>query len=572
LFGLTHEVARRFGRRVLLVPCFHDEPMARLRLLRRTYEAVGGILYHSPEEQALAQNVLGLNHPYASIVGTVLDLPAPEPIDRPRKKDEPPYVVYCGRFTPEKGIDRLLEYAKRYVAARPNRFRFVLMGQGDIALPHAPWLVNLGYVTDDIKREVIADARALVQLSTNESLSLVTLEAWAAAVPVIGHRDCPVMRGQMERSGGGATIGDYAEFAAALDSLSDDPHRWREAGAAGRRYVRENYSSRTAFAERLLEAIAGLDKPLEEQMRQKGLSRARMFDYAVWRKTLDEIVAQTLRRDFGERHLVLEVAPLLASKITRPQDRMVAVPVRVVNRGDLPAAAEGPARVELGYRLEDSEAKSRLAPLQVPLPNLLAPGQSLVTVVPVAVPQTPGRYRVVFFGYQPRQGEVKAPTGNTTVLELEVHTDDVPVEAAPVAGPLISGAQRSLAEANALKTLPTDYADVTQGFLAKWKRLVKRKLLHNFRRGYVDLLSRQQSDFNEKVLAALCQLLEGLQATSQAAAGANRLGDAAQLQAQLRRSRRQLRDLRRRHAQLERRLEAVEQRLECLSERKEVLT
>ena len=49
---------------------------------------------------------------------------------------------------------------------------------------------------------------------------------------------------------------------------------------------------------------------------------------------------------------------------------------------------------------------------------------------------------------------------------------------------------------------------MTEGFLASWKRRVKRKLLYNFKHAYVDVLSRQQSAFNRAVLAALADLVE----------------------------------------------------------------
>ena len=47
LFGLSADVAQAFPERTLLVPCFHDEPLARLTLWPRLYCELGGILYHT---------------------------------------------------------------------------------------------------------------------------------------------------------------------------------------------------------------------------------------------------------------------------------------------------------------------------------------------------------------------------------------------------------------------------------------------------------------------------------------------------------------------------------------------
>ena len=73
---------------------------------------------------------------------------------------------------------------------------------------------------------------------------------------------------------------------------------------------------------------------------------------------------------------------------------------------------------------------------------------------------------------------------------------------------LTDAAQAALAEAERLQRLPDDYLDVTEGVLATWKRRLKRKLLGNFKHAYVDVLSRQQSAFNQQLVTAVQQLAE----------------------------------------------------------------
>src|SRR5262249_96452 len=115
LFGLTADVARAFPEKTLLVSCFHDEPLARLQVWRRTYQGVGGILYHSSEEQKLAETVLGLNHPGGTQIDIAIDVgtgdrPAPDAteagdgtrnVPATRFVDRP-YLVYCGRYSIQK--------------------------------------------------------------------------------------------------------------------------------------------------------------------------------------------------------------------------------------------------------------------------------------------------------------------------------------------------------------------------------------------------------------------------------------------------------------------------------------
>jgi hypothetical protein len=59
-----------------------------------------------------------------------------------------------------------------------------------------------------------------------------------------------------------------------------------------------------------------------------------------------------------------------------------------------------------------------------------------------------------------------------------------------------------------LQKLPEDYRDVTQGALAGLKLRIKRKLLGNFKKAYVDVLSRQQSACNQHLLEAVQTLTD----------------------------------------------------------------
>ena len=76
------------------------------------------------------------------------------------------------------------------------------------------------------------------------------------------------------------------------------------------------------------------------------------------------------------------------------------------------------------------------------------------------------------------------------------------------AAPFLEVARAALVEAEQRRELPDDYLDITEGWLCRWKRLIKLKLLGNFKRGYVDVLSRQQSQVNRQLLTALQQVTE----------------------------------------------------------------
>lgn len=111
------------------------------------------------------------------------------------------------------------------------------------------------------------------------------------------------------------------------------------------------------------------------------------------------------------------------------------------------------------------------------------------------------------------------------------------------------GAQ--LAAVESLAELPASYVDISEGLLARWKQAVKRKLLHQFQVGYVDLLSRQQTAFNQQMLAVVQELMERFAMLSPATDPSTEMLRA-------------VRRLNRRVVRMSRRMDELEQRLKAL--------
>jgi glycosyltransferase involved in cell wall biosynthesis len=515
LSGLTLAVARSLPEKTIVVPCFHDEPLAHLATWGKVYGEAAGLFYHSREEQEFAQAGLGLNHPYAAVIGTFLEMEkppflSPTPTLSPQRgRRETPsiqgrYLVYCGRYLREKGVGTLIEFARRYSVQHPGRFTFAFAGgAGEVAIPAEPWACDLGFVPERHKRRLLAAADALVQLSLNESLSLVALESWAAGTPVLADRRCAVLAGHIARSGGGAAVTGYEEFARALDDLWDQPEQWRRRGEQGRQYVRAEYGCRAEFLARLETALMDLGRPLAEQMRHRGLERAKQFDAVTWRDQLGRIAEQLLESPARPCRQMVEVRPRSTRRTVRLGTATVLAAVRVVNWGTHPITAEGPGRTVLRCRVVDANGQDAALPVEdTLLPGLLLPGQGRAAAVAVPVPAEPGRYRVDLWAAGPENDE---PT-HINSFRLVVSRDEIGEPSC--CGPLLEVAASDLAEAERLQRLPDDYVDVTEGLLASLKRRIKRKLLGNFKHAYVDVLSRQQSAFNRQILAALAELTE----------------------------------------------------------------
>jgi glycosyltransferase involved in cell wall biosynthesis len=506
LHGLTYAVARAFPDKTLLLPCFHYEPFAQLAATCATYERVAGLLYHSPEEQELAERQLGINHPRAHCIHAMIDTNRPvSPKEAPQRlRGVGRYVVYCGRYSADKGVDRLIEHARTYHTRHPERFTFVFVGEGEVAIPREPWARDQGFVAEECKRSVLAGAAALVLLSRNESLSLAALEAWAVGTPLIADAGCHVLAGQVNRSRGGKVVHDFAGFASALDSLWNRPEHWRALGATGREYVVAHYGSRQAFADRLMSAIRDLRVPMKEQMRQRGLRRAKCFDRPAWRQQFSAVVEGLLHATPRPRRVDVEVQPRVSSRTVKCGTDAVLIPVRLINRGSQPAVPEGPGRMLLRCRLA-GKSQVTTATTEAVLPGLLLPGRAVAAAVPVPVPDVAGTYEVRLT--VERAG---TPLNETTTLSnfrLQV-VESGCAERQSYCAPLLELAEAALVEARRLERLPDNYTDVTEGWFARGKRWLKHKLLGNFKKAYVDVLSRQQSAVNAHLLTALRELTE----------------------------------------------------------------
>jgi glycosyltransferase involved in cell wall biosynthesis len=519
LFGLTHDVAHAFPAKTVLVPCFHDEPFARLGIWRPVYECVGSILYHSPEEQAWAEVEYGLNHPGAVCAGTVIDVETRGDAERGRAlaKADRPYVVYCGRYSAEKNLPTLLDYARRYEVRHPGSFKFVFLGEGQVAIPAEPWARDLGCVDEASKRDLLAGAAALVQLSRYESLSLVALEAWAQRTPVIADEACAVLVGHLNRSGGGRAVNSFERFAQVLGDLRDNPEHWAAIGRRGQEYVQQYFGSRASFVARLEEALSGLTVPLAERMRRQGLARAAEQDRARWRCRFGRIVEKLLDGPPRPYRKQVEVRPRAPSRTVSAGLDSLLMPVSITNRGTHAVVDEGPGRALLRCEVVDESGRACAPRKDTPLPGILLPGQELAAAVRVGVPAVEGRYQARLSVWSCRgAGSVNRGEDNhqpcesappPVVFSLVVEEGALR-QAAGCCRPLLDGVEAALAEAQGRQRLPDDYTDVTEGVLAKCKRWVKRKLLGNFKHAYVDVLSRQQSAFNRYTLAAVAELAE----------------------------------------------------------------
>ena len=231
----------------VLVPTAERDPALGLSVFGPVFRGVRALMYNSPEERALIQGVSGNHDVPGIVVGVGSEIPARGIARRFRSRTgiRGRLALYVGRIDENKGCEELFDFFQRYAARVSDPLRLVLVGSALIDVPSHPRIHHLGFVSDEEKFDAMAAADLLVMPSYLESLSMVTLEAWAMRLPVLVNGACDVLRGQVVRANGGLYYTSYAEFAEALNVIETHPDLRAGLAANGRAYFDRHYTWRT---------------------------------------------------------------------------------------------------------------------------------------------------------------------------------------------------------------------------------------------------------------------------------------------------------------------------------------
>lgn len=234
---------RSLRAKTILIPTAEDDPAIKLPMYRDVFAKVEGVLYLTPEEQALVEEHFPATRSKpTAVIGSGLEVVTPEALPRAVFQLGDSYVLYAGRLDRNKGVDTLFRYYLWLAESWPECPTLALSGHQVLDVPNHPKIRYLGYVTPEQKASLIDGALVVLMPSPYESLSMIALEAWALGKPVLANATCRVLEGQCLRSNGGLFYRDFAEFDRMLRRLVRDEPLRRALGKSGADYVRANYS------------------------------------------------------------------------------------------------------------------------------------------------------------------------------------------------------------------------------------------------------------------------------------------------------------------------------------------
>ncbi len=162
-----------------------------------------------------------------------------------------PCVLFVGSLIPRKGLPFLVEAAKKIVKEKSNT-KFLIVGEGplrkqlDNSLEAANLTSNfkfLGNLKDDKLPAVYNCADVFVLPSIQEGQGIVLLEAQACAKPIVAFNIGGVNEAvQNGETGLLVKLGNTDEFAEAVLKLISERNLQDKMGAAGRKFVLENFT------------------------------------------------------------------------------------------------------------------------------------------------------------------------------------------------------------------------------------------------------------------------------------------------------------------------------------------
>lgn len=262
LFGTTLLGSQIDPARSILIPCLHDEPFAYTRVVSHLFRSIRGALFNSVSERSLARRLFEVSVD-SPVVGLGFDVP--EPLDgaadefRARFGLDGDYLLYFGRKEGGKNLALLLD-GYRACDDAGRGLQLVVAGDGSLDPASRPaGVLDLPRLSERDKRAACAGALAVCQPSTNESFSIVLMEAWLEGAPVLVNSRCDVTRFHVRQADGGLHFSSAVEFAAQVRYLREHREDAAVIGRQGREYVLRNYSWGDVLArfERGLATILG---------------------------------------------------------------------------------------------------------------------------------------------------------------------------------------------------------------------------------------------------------------------------------------------------------------------------
>ena len=227
----------------ILIPTAHDEPPIYFGIFNSIFHLPRCILYLTNSEKNFVTKKFHNNYVNSDIVGVGIDIE--KDVENINLKDrfhiEDEYLIYLGRIDESKGCKNMIDYFLEYKAKYNNNLKLALAGKTAMNIPVNNDILNLGFVSEIEKINLLKNSKALILPSEFESLSLSTLEAMYFGIPVLVNGKCDVLKDHAILSKAGLYYMNKLEFIESLAYIDENPEMMKKMGENGVLYVEKNY-------------------------------------------------------------------------------------------------------------------------------------------------------------------------------------------------------------------------------------------------------------------------------------------------------------------------------------------
>ncbi len=242
MFGTTIDLSLIVPEKTVLIPCLHNEVYAEMSFYKKMFLSVYRVFFHMESELRLAERFYGKSDSFR-IIGEALDLNISGSFERFFSKyDFRDFFVYVGRKDEGKNVPLLIDWFVKYRRLYKSPLKLLLIGPGELSFPLPSFVKDLGFVSTQDKYDAVSASLGLVNLSLNESFSLVLMEAALLKKPVIVHENSEVLMEHVLKGNFGLFAGDFFEFCEVLEFIRKNPNLTESFGESGKNYVHENFS------------------------------------------------------------------------------------------------------------------------------------------------------------------------------------------------------------------------------------------------------------------------------------------------------------------------------------------
>jgi glycosyltransferase involved in cell wall biosynthesis len=247
--GLTYSVINKYPGKISLTPCFHDEPQFYWGTTETLLRNAKHIFFNSAEEKQMTIRQygqrIGRRIVESAVAGVGVELTACVKEEQAIQKDRLPrsYFVYAGRKEVGKNVRLLCQWFASYVEKFNSETKLIFIGGGDQSLvPASDYFIDFGFVSEGMKQQLIKQSKGIINLSENESFSIVIMEGWLLGVPAVVSAKCAVTKNHVRRCDGGLYVANPDEFALALKYLEENNAARSTLAANGQQYVSREFS------------------------------------------------------------------------------------------------------------------------------------------------------------------------------------------------------------------------------------------------------------------------------------------------------------------------------------------